>query len=100
MVEELQLPDTIPECHAVIRQLMSVVHKLTAEVAELKRENADLKERLNQNSNNSSLPPSQGFKANKKKVTTKKQVQAAKAVGAMNICCVLQPKLSGISINL
>jgi hypothetical protein len=47
----LKLPDTIEECHVLIRQLYEVINGLTQRVV-------DLENRLNQNSGNSHRPPS------------------------------------------
>ena len=70
------LPTTIEECHQVIRLLMAKVEELSmrldgleAENKQLKLENTQLKERLNINSSNSSLPPSKSFK---KKINNRK----------------------------
>jgi len=69
------LPATIEECHQVIRLLLSKLDDLSNRVAllegeckQLRIENAQLKERLNNNSSNSSLPPSKSVKK-KKNVT-------------------------------
>jgi transposase len=52
---EVELPKTIEECHILIRHLLSVIGKMQAEIDELK-------EKLNQNSQNSNRPPaSDGF---------------------------------------
>jgi transposase len=67
-------PGTLEECHLVIEALWEFCRTLKQEVNELKqevvllcKENADLKERLNLNSNNSSKPPSSDLKKRKKK---------------------------------
>lgn len=60
---EIELPQTIAECHAVIQQLLLVIQRQQAEIDDLKAEVRELKNRLNQNSQNSSRPPSSdGFK--------------------------------------
>lgn len=51
-LEKLELPGTVPECHALIRQLFEVIRALRTEGAELRAQ-------LNRNSQNSSQPPSQ-----------------------------------------
>ena len=48
----MPLPATIEECHVLIAQLVSTVSALTSQVEILKLEIAQLKEKLNQNSNN------------------------------------------------
>jgi transposase len=48
---EVKLPETIEECHGLIRNLLSIIEKMQAEIDELKA-------RLNENSNNSNRPPS------------------------------------------
>lgn len=55
---EVELPETIEECHSLIRQLLLVIGKQQAEIDELKAEVRDLQNRLNQNSQNSNRPPS------------------------------------------
>ena len=66
------LPNTIEECHQLIRLLLAKLddlsmrlNNLEAENKELRLENAQLKEHLNTNSSNSSLPPSKSFKKKK-----------------------------------
>ncbi len=61
-----KLPDTIEECHQVIRLLLTSLSDLSKRLERLEIENRDLKERLNNNSSNSSLPPSKDFKKKKK----------------------------------
>lgn len=72
--KEAPKPDTLEECHLVIEALWEFCRALKQEVIELKQEvtllrqeNAELKEKLNLNSNNSSKPPSQDLKKKKKK---------------------------------
>lgn len=52
------LPETVPECHAVIRALWDQVQALTAQVEKLTARVAELESRLKLNSQNSSKPPS------------------------------------------
>jgi transposase len=52
------LPDTVPECHAVIRALWDQVQALTAQVDWLTARVAQLEGQLKLNSRNSSKPPS------------------------------------------
>lgn len=60
---EIALPQTRAECHEVIQQLLLVIERQQAAIDELKAEVRELKNRLNQNSQNSSRPPSSdGFK--------------------------------------
>jgi transposase len=59
-------PQTLEEAIKVIGELLKIT-------IALKKENDELKERLNNNSNNSSLPPSKDFK--KKKKTKKKSTR-------------------------
>jgi transposase len=61
-----KLPDTIEECHQIIRLLQGALSDLSKKVELLAAENRDLKERLNGNSSNSSLPPSKDIKKKKK----------------------------------
>src|SRR3990167_3999135 len=69
-----KFPDTIEECHQIMQVLMNTLDDLSrrfeiieTENKKLKIECADLKERLNSNSSNSSLRPSSDFKKKKKK---------------------------------
>ena len=48
---EVKLPETIEECHSLIRHLLSIIEKMQTEIDELKA-------RLNENSQNSNRPPS------------------------------------------
>lgn len=61
------LPDTIEECHQVIKMLSNALDQLSKRLEKVESENRDLKERLDNNSNNSSLPPSKDLKKKKKK---------------------------------
>ncbi len=78
------LPNSIEECHQVIRLLLAKVDELSirfgsleAENKKLKLETVQLKERLNNNSSNSSLPPSKSFK----KKTNNRQSSGKKSGG-------------------
>lgn len=63
---EVELPETIEECHSLIKNLLAVIEKMQAEMDELKA-------RLNQNSNNSNRPPSSdGFRQTKPAFSKKK----------------------------
>lgn len=55
----IELPATLPEAHQVILSLLDVIDGLRVEVAALRTRIAELEERLNQHSGNSSKPPSQ-----------------------------------------
>jgi transposase len=55
---EVELPNTIEDCHSLIRQLLLVIEKQQAEIDELKAEVRELRARLDQNSQNSNRPPS------------------------------------------
>jgi transposase len=64
---EVKLPDTIEECHSLIRNLLAVIEKMQAEIDELKA-------RLNENSQNSNRPPSSdGFNKPKPAFSKKKK---------------------------
>lgn len=62
----IQLPTNLEECHQLIRELTQIIHQLSQRVDKLEKENRELRERLNTDSNNSSKPPSSDFKRNKK----------------------------------
>lgn len=71
----IELPETVEECHQLIKKLMRVtaeiaskVDQLTYKIYELEKENQSLKERLGLNSKNSSLPPSSDGQRKKKKL--------------------------------
>lgn len=62
---DAELPTTVEDCHRLIRELLNllkVVPELYKRVEKLEHENRALKERLNSNSSNSSLPPSKDLK--------------------------------------
>lgn len=61
----IQLPETVEECHQVIKELIQTVAKIAHRLDQLEKENQTLKERLGLHSHNSSLPPSSD--RNKKK---------------------------------
>jgi transposase len=54
----LELPTTIESCHALIRNLLSVIEHQQQQLDFLKSRVSELETRLNQNSRNSSRPPS------------------------------------------
>ena len=62
---KVELPETIEECHSLIKNLLAVIEKMQTEIDELKA-------RLNQNSQNSNRPPS-GDSFNKPKVALPKK---------------------------
>ncbi len=55
---EIKLPETIEDCHSLIKHLLLIIENQQAEIELLKREVSELKERLHQNSGNSNRPPS------------------------------------------
>lgn len=64
---EVELPETIEECHSLIKNLLAVIEKMQAEIE-------GLKARLNQNSQNSNRPPSgDGFRQTKPAFSKKKR---------------------------
>jgi transposase len=67
----MELPTTIEECHILIRSYRNVIVELSNRVNELYTEAKVLRERLNTNSSNSSLPPSKSFKKKKPKSPSK-----------------------------
>jgi transposase len=54
----LELPKTVEGCHVVINQLLLIIEHQQKQIDELKSSVAELEARLNQNSRNSSRPPS------------------------------------------
>ncbi len=64
---KVELPETIEECHSLIKNLLAIIEKMQAEIDELKA-------RLNQNSQNSNRPPSgDGLKKLKPAFSKKKR---------------------------
>jgi transposase len=59
ITRKLELPSTVENCHKIIFELFGENKKLV-------NENINLKERLNNNSSNSSIPPSKSFKKKRK----------------------------------
>jgi len=57
----LELPDDIKELQHLVKALLNDITSLKIEIAMLKTENSELKARLNQNSSNSSKPPSSDY---------------------------------------
>src|SRR5687767_9081469 len=83
---EIELPTTVEGYHDFIRGLLGTVSDLFMRVEQLEEsnrklahENKELKERLNNNSSNSSLPPSKDFK--KKKIKNKRPASKNKNGG-------------------
>jgi transposase len=70
IILDLSLPDNIEELKQLIYRLLEEIETLKQENALLKQENSELKARLNQNSSNSSKPPSTDF-FNRKPAFTK-----------------------------
>jgi len=54
----LELPTTVESCHVLINNLLSIIEHQQKQIDELKSRVADLEARLDQNSRNSSRPPS------------------------------------------
>lgn len=70
----VELPETIAECHSLIRQLLLVIERQQTEIDELKAEVKELNSRLNQNSQNFNRPPSSdGFQKPKPAFSKKKK---------------------------
>lgn len=67
MAKEVELPETVEDCHRLIRSLLKTVSELCHRMEKLEVENRALRERLNSNSSNSSLPPSKDLKKKPKK---------------------------------
>jgi len=61
----LELPRTIEECHALITQLLSITLHQSKQIESLTLRIKELESRLNQNSKNSSQPPSRDIKSQK-----------------------------------
>ncbi len=68
-------PSSIEECHLVIDAIWTFCANIQKELEHLKqgfmalkKENTELKKRLNSNSNNSSKPPSTDFKKKRRKI--------------------------------
>lgn len=57
----MELPDDIKELQHLVKALLNDITSLKIEIAMLKTENSELKARLNQNSSNSSKPPSSDY---------------------------------------
>ena len=55
---ELELPTTVESCHVLIKNLLSIIEHQQKRIDELTSRVAELEARLNQNSGNSSRPPS------------------------------------------
>ena len=54
----MELPTTVESCHVLIRNLLAIIEHQQKQIDELKSRVVDLEARLNQNSRNSSRPPS------------------------------------------
>ena len=54
----MELPNTVEGCHVVINQLLLIIEHQQKQIDELKSRVVELEARLNQNSRNSSRPPS------------------------------------------
>jgi transposase len=62
-----KFPETLEGCHELLKQLTEITASLITQIEQLRKENQALKERLDNNSSNSSLPPSLDKKNRKKK---------------------------------
>ena len=62
---DFEKPGTLEESHLVIEALWGFCRTLKQEVVFLRKENAELKGRLNLNSSNSSKPPCSGLRKEK-----------------------------------
>lgn len=58
-------PSTIESCHELLARFTELTEQLVVRVEKLEKENRELRERLNTNSDNSSLPPSKSHKKKK-----------------------------------
>jgi transposase len=67
---EIVLPESLSESHALIRQLLAIIQHDHTQYEALASRFADLEARVNQNSRNSSRPPSSNFGKNTPKQTT------------------------------
>jgi transposase len=67
---EFALPENLPDCHALILQLMTIVQHNNTQFEAYTSKLAELEARLSQNSRNSSRPPSSDFGRNTPKQTT------------------------------
>jgi transposase len=56
--EELELPTDIASCHNLIRTLLAIIESQQKQLEQMSTKIADLEARINQNSKNSSFPPS------------------------------------------
>ncbi len=65
--DRIELPQTVEECHQLIKELIQMISKISYRMDQLEKENHSLKERLGLNSQNSSLPPSSDHQRKKNK---------------------------------
>lgn len=66
---KVELPETIEDCHSLIKNLLAIIEKMQTEMDELKA-------RLDQNSQNSNRPPSgDGFSKPKPAFPKKKRIK-------------------------
>jgi transposase len=56
--EELELPTDIASCHNLIRTLLAIIESQLKQLEQMSAKIVDLEARMNQNSKNSSFPPS------------------------------------------
>lgn len=62
---DLELPETVSDCHVLVRLQQKAIEELSLRIDRLELENGLLKEQLATNSQNSSLPPSKDRKKKK-----------------------------------
>ncbi len=78
----VELPDTIEGCHSLIEQLLLIIEKRQERIDALEREVSELKAQLNQNSQNSSRPPSSdGFNKPKPAFAKRKKKRRGGQIG-------------------
>jgi transposase len=70
-MQDIVLPDTIEGCHQLLRQFIVLIRHQQEQLDDMRSRFAALEARVNQNSQNSSRPPSSDFGKNTPKNTTK-----------------------------
>jgi transposase len=74
-MQEIALPESLAECHALIRQLLAIVQHEHSQNEAFASKIAALEARITQNSGNSSRPPSSNFGQNTPKNPPKQTTQ-------------------------